>query len=174
MAFYGKYYIVLCRFNMKIQYGINKIIFKIKVASGRLVAASVAISLSASCSGGSGSAEPPMKDDPVGTYGKFLSEIRGMDTLSSESWPDMSTAGSPQGFRLFLCGAGHFRQSTFRPVRQMRRDSRFAPHGVRPSGPVRNPFLSGRVHAHGKDFSLLRRQGTDGCGRQYKTVLRFS
>lgn len=36
MAFYGKYYIVLCRFNMKIQYGINKIIFKTKVASGRI------------------------------------------------------------------------------------------------------------------------------------------
>ena len=49
-----------------------------------LVAASVAMFLSISCSNGNGSTEPSMKEDPVGTYGKFLSEIRSMDSLSTE------------------------------------------------------------------------------------------
>ena len=49
-----------------------------------LVAASVAMFLSVSCSNGNGSAESSMKEDPAGTYGKFLSEIRNMDSLSTE------------------------------------------------------------------------------------------
>ena len=49
-----------------------------------LVAVSVAISLSVSCSDGSGRVEPSMKDDPVGIYGKFLSEIRSKDSLSTD------------------------------------------------------------------------------------------
>lgn len=89
-----------------------------------LVAASVAISLSVSCSGGSGSAEPPMKDDPVGTYGRFLSEIRGMDSLSTEElaghvnrWQSLKdsvffyaaqdTSGNPHSDLYGKCGEIH-------------------------------------------------------------------
>lgn len=49
-----------------------------------LVAASAAMFLSVSCSNGNGSAESSMKEDPAGTYGKFLSEIRNMDSLPTE------------------------------------------------------------------------------------------
>lgn len=49
-----------------------------------LVAASVAMFLSVSCGNGNGSAETSMKEDPAGTYGKFLSETRNMDNLSTE------------------------------------------------------------------------------------------
>ena len=49
-----------------------------------LVAASVAMFLSVSCSNGNGSAESSMKEDPAGIYGKFLSEIRNMDSLPTE------------------------------------------------------------------------------------------
>ena len=89
-----------------------------------LVAASVAISLSVSCSGGSGSAEPSMKDDPAGTYGRFLSEIRGMDTLSTEElagyvnrWQSLKdsvffyaaqdTSGNPHSDLYGKCGEIH-------------------------------------------------------------------
>lgn len=49
-----------------------------------LVAASVAVSLSVSCNKGNGSGETSMKDNPAGTYEKFLTEIRGQNSLSTD------------------------------------------------------------------------------------------
>lgn len=48
------------------------------------VAASVAVSMSVSCSKSNGSGKVSIQDDPVGTYGKFLTEIKGRDSLSTD------------------------------------------------------------------------------------------
>ena len=48
------------------------------------VAASVAVSMSVSCSKSNGSGKVSIQDDPVGTYGKFLTEIKERDSLSTD------------------------------------------------------------------------------------------
>lgn len=81
----SKYHIVLRRFSLKSKYEIFKIIFKkSEHLYAGLVAASVAVSLSVSCNKGNGSGETSMKDDPAGTYEKFLTEIRGQNSLSTD------------------------------------------------------------------------------------------
>lgn len=80
----SKYHIVLRRFSLKSKYEIFKSYSKTGQSFAGLVAVSIAISLSVSCNKGNGSGETSMKDDPAGTYEKFLTEIRGLDNLSTE------------------------------------------------------------------------------------------
>lgn len=49
-----------------------------------MIAMSMVMSLFASCSGESGNGHPKIEDDPVGTYRNYLSEVRGLDNLSTE------------------------------------------------------------------------------------------
>ena len=135
-----------------------------------LVAASVAMFLSVSCSNGNGSAESSMKEDPAGTYGKFLSEIRNMDSLSTEELAISINRWQSLKDSVFFYAT----QNTSGNPHSDLYGSRFSPHGVHPSGRVSTAFLSGRVCAQGKDFSLLRRQRTGRRGRQYKAFFCFS
>lgn len=81
------------------------------------VAASVAVSMSVSCSKSNGSGKVSIQDDPVGTYGKFLTEIKGRDILSTDElagqigrWQTLrdsvfyyairDTAGNPHSIRI--------------------------------------------------------------------------
>ncbi len=84
MVFYCEYCIALCRFSRKISMKLAKSYSKLRSFLAGLVAVSMAITLSVSCREGSGSEELAIKDDPVGTYRKFLTEIRGLENLSVE------------------------------------------------------------------------------------------
>lgn len=80
----SKYHIVLRRFSLKLKYEIFKSYSKTGLSFAGLVAVSIAVSLSVSCNKGNGSGETSMKDDPAGTYEKFLTEIRGQNSLSTD------------------------------------------------------------------------------------------